>query len=419
MSGLWRRGGVSLIAAALLMLAVGKHAFASSTDYSMPLRLAVDRWLTDQKPSGFLPYGFDFLTNEESEPDTMSAANLTRQAGAAAALADYYALTGEQRTRPAIVKLLAAFGRHSLPIGKSRSQTLVGEARLLSIPFGRYKLRNALERFGLLFEKSGPGRVLSPTADYSKAHTGATALALLTELRYARTSGDKRFADLRNAWLEGLMTLWIPGEGFRQFPTSIDTTPYFDGEGWLTLAEYHRAFPNDRRVSEFLAKVDTALMKKYGGEFRIAFFHWGTMAAAARYADTRDGKFLAFIKSQTRDFLDHRKGRNDDHNDCAWVEGLADALGALLGAGEEDSALAGQIRTRIAAEMRKAVLLQVQPQQQDIVLSQGRIFAPSMAHYAGCFRAGVQAASTQVDYTGHCVSAMLKLQRNAGGGAKH
>jgi hypothetical protein len=396
------------------MLAVGNHVFASSSDYSTSVRLAMDRWLTDQKPSGFFPYGFDFLKDHESEPDTMSAANLTRQAGAAATLADYYALTGDQRTRSAIVKLLTAFGRHSLPIGKSPSQALVEESRLLSIPFGRYKLRNALERFGLLFGKSGPGRVLSPTSDYGKAYTGATALALLTELRYAQASRDDSYAGLRNAWLQGLMALWVPGEGFRQYPTSVDTTPFFDGEAWRALAEYHRAYPHDRRVNDLLPKVDAALMKSYGGEFKLAFFHWGAMAAAARYADTRDPKFLAFVRAQTRAFLYQRKDSADNDNNCAWVEGLADALGALLSAGEGDSELAGRARAWVAAEMHKTQQLQIQPKQQDIVFSNARIFAPRMQHYAGCFRSGIYAASTQVDFTGHCVSAMLKLQRNAG-----
>jgi hypothetical protein len=42
------------------------------------------------------------------------------------------------------------------------------------------------------------------------------------------------------------------------------------------------------------------------------------------------------------------------------------------------------------------------------------MLVPRMQQYAGCFRAGKYAASTQVDLTGHCVSAMIKLRRNAG-----
>jgi len=409
-----RLDAASSIATALLLFVVGEYALGMTNDYSGSINLAVNRWLAVQKPSGFMPYGFDFLENDEAEPGTMSAANLTRQAGTASALADYYALTKDQRAQPAIQRFLDAFGRNSLPIGKSRMQTLVEKTHLLSMPFGRYKIQAALNRFGLLYETTGPGKVLSPNADYSKAYTGAVALALLTELRYSQASGDTRFADLRHAWLEGLIGLRIPGDGFRQIPTSIDATPYFDGEAWLALAEYHRAFPQDRRVSEFLTDVDAALMKKYGGEFKIEFFHWGTMAAAARFADTKEKKFLDFIKAQTGAFLDRKKDHVDNHNTCASIEGVADVLGALLSAGEGGSELAESARGWVATEMRKVKQLQIQPGQKELVFSNARIVAPRMQEFSGSFRSGIYAADTQVDFTQHCVSAMVKLKRVAG-----
>jgi hypothetical protein len=398
----------------LLSFAFGSHAFAISNDYAESINLAVNHWLAVQKPSGFMPYGFDFLADKESEPNTMSGANLTRQAGTASALADYYVMTKDQRARTAIQRFLSAFGRLSLPIGKSRVQALVEATRLLSLPFGRYKIHSALNRFALLYEKEGPGNVLSPNGEYTKAYTGAAALALLTELRYSQTSGDNSFAGLRRAWLEGLIALRIPGDGFRQQPTSIDPTPYFDGESWLALAEYHRAFPQDRRASEFLADVDEALMNKYGGPFKIDFFHWGTMAAAARYADTKNTKFLDFIKSQTVAFLDRNKDRVNHYNNCASVEGIADALGALLSAGEKDSELARRAERWVATEMQKAKQLQILPGQKELAFPNARIIAPRMQEFAGSFRAGIYAASTQVDLTAHCVSAMVKLKRNSG-----
>ena len=409
-----RLDAASSIATALLLFVVGEYALAMTNDYSGSINLAVNRWLAVQKPSGFMPYGFDFLENDEAEPGTMSAVNLTRQTGTASALADYYALTKDQRAQPAIQRFLGAFGRNSLPIGKSRMQTLVEKTHLLSMPFGRYKIQAALNRFGLLYETTGPGKVLSPNADYSKAYTGAVALALLTELRYSQASGDTRFADLRHAWLAGLIGLRIPGDGFRQIPTSIDATPYFDGEAWLALAEYHRAFPQDRRVSEFLTDVDAALMKKYGGEFKIEFFHWGTMAAAARFADTKEKKFLDFIKAQTGAFLNRKKDHVDNHNTCASIEGVADVLGALLSAGEGGSELAESARGWVATEMRKVKQLQIQPGQKALVFSNARIVAPRMQEFSGSFRSGIYAADTQVDFTQHCVSAMVKLKRVAG-----
>lgn len=400
------------IAAALLLLsAVCRPASALSDEYAEPINLAIDRWLTVQKPSGFMPYGFNFLENRESEPETLSAENLTRQAGTASALADYYALTKDERAKPALQQYLRAFGRHSLPIGKRRLQRLVESTRLLSIPIGRYKIHAALKKYGLLYETTGPGKVLSPDADYGKAYTGALALALLTEVRYSSVSGDGDFADLRGAWLEALIGLRIPGAGFRLTPTSIDATPYFDGEAWLALAEYNRAFRDDRRASEFLADLDAALMGNYGRQFNIDFFHWGTMAAAARFADTKDKRFLDFVKAQTGAFLDRRKKRPDNSNNCASVEGVADAIGALHRAGEGKSELTGRAREWIAAEMRKARQLQIRPGQKELVFLNARIVAPRIADFAGSFRSALHAADTRVDFTQHCVSAMVKLER--------
>ena len=409
MSGMKRLTAVSCMATLLLLFAFSKDAFAVSNDYSQSINLAINRWLTVQKPSGFMPYGFDFLEDEESEPRTMSAANLTRQAFTAAVLADYYALTEDQRTRPVIQRFLRAFGRYSLPIGQSRIQTLVEKTHLLSMPVGRYKIQAALKRFGLLYEAMGRGKVLSPSADYSKAYTGAVALALLTELRYSQTSGDNTFTDLRHAWLEGLIGLRIPGDGFRKFPTSIDATPYFDGEAWLALARYHHAYPQDRHVSEILVDIDDALMKKYGGTFKINFFHWGTMAAAARFSDTNEKKFLDFIKAQTESFLDRKIDHVDNYNTCASIEGVADALGSLLSAGEGESELVKHVKQWVATEMQKAERLQIQPGQKELVFSNARISAPRMQEFAGSFRSGIFAANTQVDITAHCVSAMVKL----------
>ncbi len=405
-----RPSAASCIATALVLFAFGQHVNAVSNDYSESINLAVNRWLASQEPSGFMPYGLDFLQNEEFEPNTMSGENLTRQAYAASVLANYYALTRDQRTRLPLRRLLTAFGRHSLPIGKSRAQTLVESTRLLSAPFARYKIYRALNGLGLLYETTGPGKVLSPSSDYGKAHTGAVALALLTELRYSQTSGDNSFADMRRAWREGLMGLWIPGDGFRQVPTSIDTTPYYDGEAWLAFAQYHQAFPQDSRVSEFLDDVDAVLLEKYGGEFKIDSFHWATMAAAARFADTKERKFLDFVKAQTQAFLERKKDHVDNDNTCASIEGVADAMGALLSAGEGGSELAERGRIWVTTEMRKVKQLQIQPGQKELVFPYSRIIAPRMQNFSGAFRSGLFAANTEVDLTAHCVSAMLKLK---------
>lgn len=411
MRGRFRAATVLRLAALLLMSPPWTTTYAASNDCSAPIRLTVDHWLAMQKASGFLPYGFDFLANQESEQDIMSASNLTRQAYAAAVLADYYESTHDERARPALRKLLIALGEHSLPIGKSRIQALIERTGLLSMPAGRFKIQGLLERLGLLYEKNGTGKLPSPNGDYGSAYSGAVALALMAELRYARASGDAEFTDLRHAWLEGLLTLRIPGDGFRVSPTSIDTTPYFDGEGWLALAEYHRSFPADRRVDAMLAEVDRALMRKYGGEFKFDFYHWGAMAAAMRYANTKEPKFLDFIRAQIRGFMVGGIKRISNENACALVEGSADALGTMGMAGEGGDGLAINLREWIATEMRKVQQLQIQPGQTELVFANAKIIAPRMQAFSGSFRGSTQSTDIQVDFDAHCVSAMLKLRR--------
>jgi len=140
-------------------------------------------------------------------------------------------------------------------------------------------------------------------------------------------------------------TCWRPpgaansGRRISHGSTSIDTNAYFDAETWTALAAYRRAFPGEARVEEILREVDAALMRKYGAEFRLPFFHWGTMAAALRYSDRRDREFLEFIRAQTTEFLNQVERHPDNDNNCAAVEGVIDAIGTLRDAGEPGGAL--------------------------------------------------------------------------------
>lgn len=402
----------ALVSALMLGVLTGPPATAGPADYPAAMASTLDRWTASQKSSGFFVYGFDFLEDVESEKETMSAANLVRQAYTGAVLADYQLLTRDVRAREPLRKLLEALRGHSLPIGQSALQTLVAESRLLSLPAGRYKLHAALERFGLLHEKQGAGLVPSPSGDYAQVHTGATALALLAEVRYSKATGDASFADGRRAWLEALIGLRIPGVGFRRGPTSIDNTPYYDGEAWLALAEYNRAFPLDLRAAAALADADADLLRSYGSAFRLDFFHWGTMAASARYRDTRDPRFLQFVTEQMSAFLP-RKAKADNDNNCALLEGAADGLAALVAGGAGAGDLANRARAWIAREMDKAERLQIKPGQRGLDFANARVIAPRMSEFAGDFLAGVYQSKTQVDLSAHCVSAMIKVRRNA------
>lgn len=410
----WRRTSVSFFVGLALgpLAQVSVHAATSDESIAKAMALAVDQWVATQRKSGLLLYGFDFLEGAESEPDHLSGPQLVRQALAASTWADYVALTGDKDTREPLARLIGGLQARGLPFGKSRLQGLIESTRVLSLPVGRFKLHAALDRSGLLFERTGPGRVLVPGTDYSQAHTGATALALLAEVRYAGATGDQRFADSRRAWLEALIGLRIPGEGFRKMPTSIDHTPYYDGESWLALAEYHRAFPQDPRAASALADADADLLGTYGSAFQFAFFHWGTMAAAARYADTRDPRFLTFVTMQMTALL-QRKAKPDHLNNCALLEGVADGLGVLVSAGQGEGDLAKKARAWIERETDKALRLQIQPGQTTLTFANAQVTAPRMSDFAGAFLGGVYRPMTQVDLAGHCVSAMVKIQRQA------
>jgi hypothetical protein len=105
-------------------------------------------------------------------------------------------------------------------------------------------------------------------------------------------------AGLRTAWLNGLLSLHIPGGGFRQNPVAIDDSDYDNGEGWLALAVYCEMHKDDVRTASALSKLDDTLMRRYSENPSINFFGWGAMAAAQRYRTTHDPKFLAYLRWQ-------------------------------------------------------------------------------------------------------------------------
>jgi hypothetical protein len=412
-----RRSPLKLvIGAAFIIAAIGRAPNATASpapDLSALMRLTVDSWVASQS-AGFLPYGFDFLTDKVLEPNRMSAPNLIRQAAASFALANYYEYTKDARLRDPIRRALSAFGERSLPISKGRLQRVVEGTRILSLPVARWKLQSALDRFGLLYQPSGEGKVVSPDSTYGGALSGTVALALLTELVYSRASGDESFAELRTAWLNGLLALRIPGGGFRQDTLSIDDSDYDNGEGWLALAVYCDRHRDDLRAANALSDLDDVLMRRYSETPSVKFLGWGGMAAAQRYRTTRDRKFLAYLQRQADNFAERFQDRfNADDNNCGVMEGLAATLAALKTSGENDTHRVREIRDWMSNEIAKLPRLQIQPGQQGLALGgEAYLRAPRMAEYAGGFLSGVYEPLTRVDAAGHCLSAMVMIERD-------
>jgi hypothetical protein len=166
------------------------------------------------------------------------------------------------------------------------------------------------------------------------------------------------------------------------------------------------------RAASALADTDADLLGSHGSDFRLDFFHWGTMAASARYRDMRDPRFLQFVTAQMSAFRE-RKAKADNDNDCALVEGAADGLAALIDAGAGAGDLANRARAWISREMDKAERLQIGPGQRGLDFANARVIAPRMSDSADDFLAGTYLPKTQVDLSAHCVSAMVKIRRNA------
>lgn len=384
-----------------------------SADDRERMRLAVEQMRESQLPSGLIPYQFNFLADRSIETDKIPFANLARQAGTAASLALYSRHTRDARTQTSVRSALEAFGRLSLPIGKGDLQSVLEGIRLLSLPFLRVTLRRTLDLLGLLYDASGDGKVISPDGDYEKAWLGSTALALLTEIHYFFASGDHSFAELRQAWLKGVLALRIPGRGFRQLPHVINESPFANGEAWLALAHYLAAFPDDPAVATVIKDIDDYMVGKYSSDFNFRFYQWGTMAAAVRAKSTSDPKFLQFIKDQAKEFLDVRPPEETaDFNTCASIEGLATAAAVIEVDGGADLALLDRIKDRVALEMAKNRKLQIQPGQERIDLGgDGYLWSSRLQEYAGAFLVGLYAPTTRIDASAHCLSALIIMER--------
>ncbi len=401
--------GLSLI---LASAAIGQ-AYADDTER---MRLAVDQLVRSQLPSGLFPYDFNFLNGSGTETKNMTSPNLVRQTGAAYVLASYHARLPNTALRRTIEAAIEGFGRLSLPIARTAVQHAIQQTRILSLSFGRRTMQRALNWLGLLYSPEGDGKLVSPDGAYESAWLGGTALALLTELEYHRGTGDNRYAGLRAAWLRGILSLKLPGGGFRAAPHFIGEEHYFNGEGWLALALYAEMFREDRATAAVLAQLDDDLLNRYSQQWHQQFYSWGTMAAEVRYATTRDQKFLRFIRSQASDFLTRlrKKPKGENHLNCASLEGLGAAARVLGSHSSRDRSLVGQLRSRIDAAMAKNRKLQIQPGQDRIVFADGTyLWSAQLQKYAGAFRGGPYDPAMRIDHTFHCLSAMMILDRPA------
>ena len=322
-----------------------------------------------QRKTGYFSYEFDFVSGSWSRSD-----ELVRQAGASYGLGEYLLSHHDAIAKEVVEKAIKAY-------------------RTNSVPFKQ-------------------GKLLTDNRDLKKAETGATALALIGALQYAKAIGDHQFDTDIQAWKSGLLGLYHPNGGFAGGAADAEESPYFNGETWLALSIYFESYPNDEKVKVMLPALDAAMIKLYSAEPDIGFFHWGLMATARRYQQTKDERFVDFGVNQVNSFLTKLHPDFDEEvNSCYSVEGMAAFL-PVLQQSQPNQVLAARLLGRLRQEMQKNLGMQIAPGQKTLALIGGRtLAAPELPKYAGAFINGLDRPQIRIDFTQHCLSAMLKSQQ--------
>ncbi len=400
------RAAGAILLAALALAAESARAASPAPD---PAARAAAALMNAQLPSGLFEYDFDFLAGRPSGED-----NLVRQAGALFALGEYLVDTGDPRAAAALRAGLDAMVERSVPVGRSRTQGILESLGLFSTPYGMGTLERLYGSLGLLYTPEGEGRLVAEGKDYGEIRGATSALALVAELAYFRATQDPRYAASRRAWLQGILALQVPRRGFRSGPTRLYESPYDNGEGWLALAAYHDVVPDDAEAVQGLRTLDDYAIGEYGAQPDGRFYHWGALASVPRFRSSGDARFARFAADQARWALGaHPPEKMEGENTCSLIEGLA-ADAAVLIASQSEPELVGRLRERVRLELERDRPLQIRPGQDRIEGGEGaELRAPALARYAGAFLTGARRATTRVDYTQHCLSALL-LARRAG-----
>lgn len=350
----------------LVILSVITLPISAREEPISPIKLAADYLSRIQLDSGFFLYQYDFIKGRYSLKN-----NIVRQAGTAYSLAEYQLSFPDADSRASVEKALSAFKKNSV-VWKS-------------------------------------GRLLTLKGNLKKAKSGATALALLTNILLSEHLGQAVNEEIEADWLEALLALQMEDGGFEKIPSTEKQSAYSNGEIWLALAYYDRLYPNTGKVIRALVKADNYFTKHYVEEPDIGFFHWGVMAASIRYETTNDHRFADFIARQLELFMVELKPKvKHQVNSCYSVEGLLSGAGALHGIPRYGE-LYRHVTERVAKEMEKNRKLQILPLQDALYFSEDRFLkSPDIPQYSGAFLNGKYRPQVRIDATQHCLSAMVK-----------
>lgn len=404
----------SLLRLGLLLLIISQSTAAqplSDTDPRSDLlrvEAAVKQLVRTQLPSGLFPYDYNFKNGAVTGMDTIDGINLVRQTGAIFAVSEYVATYGNTSSIPVLIKFLEKVQAESLPISKGFIQRRLEQFGL----YNRWQLwqswRAPLYRLGLLFETEGEAKLVALYQDYELAWPGATALSLITALRYRAVTGDRRFDPIVHAWKDGLLALWVPGRGLREAPHYLSESPYVNGEAWLALAEYVRIFPEEDSVRNMLVEFEEYLFNRYS-EHNSRFYHWGSMAAAVRAVTSNERKYTDFLYRLSLNYMNEDGSKAPRRgNSCASLEGLTTFIGTMQQLDRGQDPLVSRTREFVSRAMVNNRALQID---EDFIANRAdqAHHREALNRHRGAFVESPEQPLMQVDYTGHCINAMLRL----------
>lgn len=317
-----------------------------------------------QKEDGFFLYEMQLVPTRLSKRD-----NIVRQAGAAFGLGQYVKVFPERKQAISVLKkAIQGLAKNSMPFESGR---LVHK-----------------------FQKNRPA--------------GASALALLAALYHDMGTKSKTFTSEIQGWRDGLLALQKENGGIKRDPNTDEESPYYNGETWLALTEYLNYDPNNRAVKAAVEKLEKYLLKKHTDSPTVQIFHWAMQAAAKRYQQTKNPNLRDFMIHQIKWLFEKRYPKHRPHmNGCFVAEGLVPVYKTL----DEDPLFAvhaEKVRQRVVDVMNDVADLQIKEGQQQLAFDAGvTLNVPYLPDYAGAFIAGKHRPTIRVDFTQHCLSAML------------
>ena len=329
-----------------------------------------------QLPSGLFAYQFDASTDRYSEAD-----NVVRQAGAAAAIAEF---SGRTKRSAATASTDAAIRFHLQGLTKFPGSQ---DASFIATADGKNKL-------------------------------GVTAL---WSIALAEHPDSDHFGATRQELIRGILNLQHSSGMFvTAFPPAerVSAQEYFPGEALLALALEYRRHPSEELLGAFDRGI--SFYREYFRARRSpAFVPWQVQAFALMAEKTKRKDFADFV-FELSDWLaekqltsancpwpelhggiaSYRPGRVGAST-ASYLEAFADALALARVVGDRDRATRYEQIVRLAS--RFVLQLQLRPEE--------AVFLRSPRDAVGGIRAGAALTQLRIDHSAHALVGLVKARR--------